>query len=95
LTLAREEPAQVWDLEIGALPGEFGTSVEGDFVAGAFHPTEPKLYAEVGADLIGFFTLDPDELVEIARSRLSRDPILPIFWPSSSQGRDLRGSLAC
>ena len=37
-----------------------------------FHPTEPKLYAEVAPDLIGMFTLDPDELMQIARPRLSR-----------------------
>jgi WD40 repeat protein len=73
LTVAQGEPAKVWDLETGALVGEFGTPAEGDFVAAAFHPTEPTLYAEVGADQIGIFTLDVDELMEIARSRLSRD----------------------
>ncbi|MEX2623927.1 MAG: WD40 repeat domain-containing protein [Acidimicrobiia bacterium] len=75
LTQSREEPAKVWDLETGALLGEFGTPVDGDFVAAAFHPTERRLYAEVGADLIGIFTLDPEELIEIARSRLSRELI--------------------
>jgi WD40 repeat protein len=73
LTVARGEPAKVWDLETGALVGEFGTPVEGDFVAAAFHPTEPRVYAEVGAYQIGIFTLDVDELIEISRSRLSRD----------------------
>jgi WD40 repeat protein len=73
LTVAQGEPAKVWDLETEALVGEFGTPVEGDFVAAAFHPTEPRLYAEVGAYQIGIFTLDVDELMEIARSRLSRD----------------------
>jgi hypothetical protein len=45
---------------------------QGCKIDAAFHPTEAILYAEVNADLIGIFTLDPDELVEIARSRLSR-----------------------
>ena len=73
LTVAREEPIKVWDLETGTLVGEYGTPAEREFVAAAFHPTEPRLYAEVDADLIGIFTTDPDKLIEIARSRLSRD----------------------
>jgi WD40 repeat protein len=73
LTTSLGEPAKVWDVKTGALLGEFGTSVDGEFVATAFHPTEPKLYAGVGADLIGIFTLDINKLIEIARSRLSRD----------------------
>jgi hypothetical protein len=73
LSVARGDLAKVWDLETGALVGEYGTPAEREFVAAAFHPTEPRLYAEVDADLIGIFTTDPDELIEIARSRLSRD----------------------
>jgi hypothetical protein len=73
LSVARGEPSKVWDLETGELVGEFGRSVGGDFVAAAFHPTESRLYVEVDADLIGIFTLDPDELIQIAGSRLSRD----------------------
>ena len=72
LTTALGEPAKVWDFETGAFLGEFGTPVDGEFVATAFHPTATRLYAGVGADQIGIFTLDPDELSEIARSRLSR-----------------------
>ena len=71
LSAAIGEPAKVWDLETGTLVGEFGTS--DDIVAAAFHRAEPILYAALGADQIGIFTLDPDELMEIARSRLSRD----------------------
>ena len=73
LTVAREEPIKVWDLGTGELIGEFRTRVEGHYVAAAFHPIEPRLYVEVDVDQIGIFTLDPDELMEIARSRLSRD----------------------
>ena len=72
LTTAVGEPAKVWDLATEEFLGEFGTPVDGEFVATAFHPTEPRLYAGVGADQIGIFTLDADELSEIARSRLSR-----------------------
>jgi hypothetical protein len=71
LSAAIGEPAKVWDLATGTLVGEYGTS--GDIVAAAFHPTEPILYAAVGDDQVGIFTLDADELMEIARSRLSRD----------------------
>ena len=71
LSVAISESAKVWDLETGTLAGEFGTS--GDIVAAAFHRTEPIIYAAVGADQIGIFTLDPDALMVIARSGLSRD----------------------
>jgi WD40 repeat protein len=73
LTVAREEPIKVWDLGTGELIGEFPTRVETRFVPAAFHPTEPRLYVEVDVDQIGIFTLDVDELMEIARSHLSRD----------------------
>jgi hypothetical protein len=67
----------VWDLRTGTLVGEFGVgesgTADGDWIGATFHPTEPRLYAEVDADVIGIFTLDVDELMEIARSRLSRD----------------------
>jgi WD40 repeat protein len=73
LTVAREEPIKAWDLGTGELVGEFRTRVEGHYVAAAFDPTEPRLYVEVDVDQIGIFTLDPDELMGIARDRLSRD----------------------
>ncbi|HJQ96037.1 MAG TPA: BTAD domain-containing putative transcriptional regulator [Acidimicrobiia bacterium] len=73
LTTALGEPAKVWDVTSGLLLGEFGAPVDGDFVATAFHPTEPKLYAAVGVDQIGIFTLEINELIAIAKSRLSRD----------------------
>jgi WD40 repeat protein len=77
LSVARGDPARVWDLRTGTLVGEFGVgesgTADGDWIGATFHPTEPRLYAEVDADVIGIFTLDVDELMEIARSRLSRD----------------------
>ena len=77
LSVAAGEPARAWDIQTGRLIGEFGTpvdtSLDGNWVGATFHPTEPILYAEVDADQIGIFTLDSDELMEIARSRLSRD----------------------
>jgi WD40 repeat protein len=77
ITVTKEggEPIKVWDYETGEKLGEFFTMVEGNFVPAAFHPTEPRLYVEVDVDQIGIFTLDVDELMEIARSRLSRDLI--------------------
>jgi WD40 repeat protein len=76
LSVAAGEPARAWDIQTGRLIGEFGTpvdtSIDGNWVGATFHPTEPILYAEVAADLIGIFTLDPDELMEIAQARLSR-----------------------
>ena len=39
----------------------------------AFHPTKPWLFVALPDDRIGIYTLDTDELIEIARSRLSRE----------------------
>jgi len=64
-----DEPGRVWDLETGDPIGEFGTS---ERTALAFHPTEPWLYVGEG-DRITIHTLDVDDLVEIARLRLTRD----------------------
>jgi len=54
---------------------ELGTiaSATGVPPAAAFHPTEPWLDATYGIDQVAIYTLDNDELMEIARSRLPRD----------------------
>ncbi|MDH3499659.1 MAG: hypothetical protein OEM97_06025, partial [Acidimicrobiia bacterium] len=62
-------PAKLWDLETGRPLGEFGTT---ERTAIAFHPTEPWLYTAEG-DTVTIHTLDIDELIEIANSRLTRD----------------------
>jgi WD40 repeat protein len=72
MSVAAGEPARVWDLDTGALVAEF-VSADGEWIGATFHPSEPRLFAEVDTDVIGIFTLDADELLEIARSRLSRD----------------------
>ncbi len=64
-----DEPAKLWDLETGDPRGEFGTTAR---TAVAFHPTEPRLYIAEG-DTVTVHTLDLDELIDIARSRLTRD----------------------
>jgi hypothetical protein len=71
---AWDEPVRLWDLETGESLGEFGALDPANKYppAAAFHPTEPWLYASVGDSQIAIYTLDTDELVEIARSRLTR-----------------------
>ena len=67
---SHDEPLKVWDLETGEKLGEFGAT---DRMGAAFHPTKPWLYVALPDDQIGVYTLDTDELMEIARSRLTRD----------------------
>ena len=67
---SHDEPLKVWDLETGEKLGEFGTT---DRMGAAFHPTKPWLFVALPDDRIGIYTLDTDELIEIARSRLSRE----------------------
>ena len=69
-----DDPVKLWDLESGEALGEFGVDdPEFDYPpAAAFHPTEPWLYATVGEGKIAIYTLDIDELMEMARSRLTR-----------------------
>lgn len=68
MSRANDEPLKLWDLETGEKLGEFVTT---DPTVGAFHPTEPLLYVPLSGDEIGIYTLDTDDLMEIARSRLT------------------------
>ena len=72
---AWDEPVRLWDLETGESLGEFGALDPANKYppAAAFHPTKPWLYASVGDSQIAIYTLDTDELVEIARSRITRN----------------------
>ena len=69
----REDPLKLWDLDTGRLLGEFGGTldVEGKHL-GDFHPTRPWLLVTTPPNAVRIHTLDIDELIEIARSRLSR-----------------------
>ncbi len=69
LTAAFNEPARLWDLASGDPLGRFGT---GEFVTGVgFHASEPWVFiAEFGT--ITSYTYDPEELVQVARDRLTR-----------------------
>ena len=69
LSRAQDEPVKLWDLDTGEKLGEFATD---GFRFGAFHPTEPLLYLALPGDRIGIYTLDTDELMKVARSRLTR-----------------------
>jgi serine/threonine protein kinase/DNA-binding SARP family transcriptional activator/WD40 repeat protein len=69
LSRAHDELVKVWDTATGEKLGEFGT---GDFMVGDFHPTEPRLYVPLPGDQIGVYTLDTDDLMRVARSRLTR-----------------------
>jgi WD40 repeat protein len=72
---AWDEPVKLWNLETGENLGEFGTidPESADPPAAAFHPTEPWLYATRSRDEIAIYTLDIDQLMQIARTRLTRD----------------------
>jgi WD40 repeat protein len=67
---SHDELLKVWDLATGEELGEFGTT---DRMGAAFHPTKPWLFVALPDDQIGVYTLDTDELMEIARSRLTRE----------------------
>jgi WD40 repeat protein len=69
LTAAFGEPARLWDLESASLIGEFGTDVE---ITGlGFHSSEPWVFiGESGT--VSAYTYEADELVQIARERLTR-----------------------
>jgi WD40 repeat protein len=70
----RNEPLKLWSLESGQLLGEFGgIPEEGWRNAGAFHPTLPQLMVASPPNLMRLHTLDVDEVIDIARSRLTRD----------------------
>ncbi len=63
------ERAKLWDLETGRALGEFGTTAQ---TAVAFDPVRPWLWvSEFGHVWVD--TLDLDELIPIARDRLTRD----------------------
>ena len=69
LTAAFSEPARLWDLTSGDLLGQFGT--DADITGVGFHTSEPwVLVAESG--IVTSYTYDPDELVQVARDRLTR-----------------------
>lgn len=65
---AFDEPAKLWTID-GQPLGEFGGS---DHTLAAFHPSEPYLYVIDGSTLT-IYPLDIDELLDIARSRLTRE----------------------
>ena len=65
---ALDEAAKLWDLETGQALGEFGTTAQ---KAIAFDPVHPWLYVSEGGQ-VSVYTLDLDELIAIARDRLTR-----------------------
>ena len=68
------EPLRLWDLATGQLVGEFGGEPEGRTThSPAFHPTEPILLTGTNPGHYRIHTLDIDELIEIAESRLTRE----------------------
>lgn len=70
LSRAHDEPRKLWDLQTGEKLGEFHTD---GFRFGAFHPSEDRLYVSLPDDSFGIFALGTEELIQIARSRLTRD----------------------
>jgi class 3 adenylate cyclase/WD40 repeat protein len=73
-TTSWNEPVRVWDLTTGELVAEFGGELIGQAKhSAAFHPTLPHLVVATPPGQVRVYTLDLDELIEIARSRLSRE----------------------
>ena len=76
-TSAWDEPLKLWDIDAGQLLGEFGSgSLDGPHL-GDFHPTLPYLLVTTPPDQVRIHTMDIDELVTIARSKLSREMTEP------------------
>ena len=73
VTSSTGEPLRLWDLNTGRLLGEFGADLEGSDHFADFHPTEPWLLVTSSPDIVRIFTLDIDELIGIAESRLTRE----------------------
>ena len=74
ISSTRNESLKLWSLETGQLLSQFGGNLEpGTRDVGAFHPTEPWLLVASPPNLIRIHTLDVDELIEIARSRFTRE----------------------
>ena len=68
-----DEPYKRWDLQTGALLGEFGGSVDGQLHDGGFHPSLPHLLVTTPPNQVRIHTFDIDELIAIAETGLSRD----------------------
>jgi hypothetical protein len=62
-------PDECRDIATGTFLGEIGTDGSS---AVAFHPTEPWLHISTGTKITGH-TIDVDALIELGRSRLTRD----------------------
>ena len=72
-TAARNDRLKLWDLATGQELGQFGGELEGRlFNNGAFHRTLPHLLVTTPPSEVRIHTLDVDELIAIAESRLSR-----------------------
>ena len=73
-TWSWNEPIKLWDLDTRRSLGQFGTAPEGfDFLGFDFHPSLPQLIVVSPPNNVRIHTLDIDELVAIAESRLSRE----------------------
>ena len=74
LTSAWSEPLKLWDLKTGESLGQFGGVLEGRAAHGGdFHPTLPRIVVTTPPGQVRIHTLDDDELIEIARSRITRE----------------------
>ncbi len=68
------EPVRLWDAGTGELIDEFGGDPgEGRWHAVDFHPTKPWMLVASHPNRIRIYTLDIDELIAIAESRLTRE----------------------
>jgi len=72
VTGASSELLKLWDLTTGHRLAEFGGAGT-NIHDGAFHPTLPHILVTTWPNEVRIHTLDPDELIAIAESRLSRE----------------------
>jgi WD40 repeat protein len=72
-TWGQSEPVKVWDLDTGQLLGQFGGKIDDGFRDADFHPSLPQLIVTSPPNEVRIHTLDDDDLIAIAQSRLSRD----------------------
>ncbi len=69
----QSEPVKVWDIDTGQLLGQFGSKIDDGYRDADFHPSLPQLVVTSPPNEVRIHTLDVDELIAIAESRLSRD----------------------
>ncbi|MBK5269287.1 MAG: protein kinase [Acidimicrobiia bacterium] len=67
------EPVRIWDIETGVLVTEIGDRLSAGLYDATFHPTRPEFAVLWPPNQVRVYTSDTDQLIEIAKSQLSRE----------------------